>query len=144
MEKDNLNEETCCQSSCCCSSCGCGGVEDNKNEKVMLLELLLGGFVFVVTEWFGLVPESYELYTLVLAYLLLGWHIIKEAVENIFKGKVFDENFLMTIATLGAFYIKAWEEAVGVMFFYRIGEYFEHCAVEKSRSQIMATIDMRP
>ena len=144
MEKDNLNAETCCQSSCCCSSCGCGGVEDNKNEKVMLLELLLGGFVFVVTEWFGLVPESYELYTLVLAYLLLGWHIIKEAVENIFKGKVFDENFLMTIATLGAFYIKAWEEAVGVMFFYRIGEYFEHCAVEKSRSQIMATIDMRP
>ena len=144
MEKDNLNEENCCQSSCCCSSCGCGVVEDNKNEKVMLLELLLGGFVFIVTEWFGLVQESYELYSLVLAYLLLGWHIIKEAGENIFKGKVFDENFLMTSATLGAFYIKAWEEAVGVMFFYRIGEYFEHCAVEKSHSQIMATIDMRP
>ena len=144
MEKDNLNEESCCQSSCCCSSCGCGGVEDNKNEKVMLLELLLGGFIFIVTEWFGLVPESYKLYTLVFAYLLLGWRIIKEAVENIFKGKVFDENFLMTIATLGAFYIKAWEEAVGVMFFYRIGEYFEHCAVEKSRSQIMAAVDMRP
>ena len=144
MEKDNLNEETCCQSSCCCSSCGCGGAEDNKNEKVMLLELLLGGFIFIVTEWFGLVPESYEFYTLVLAYLLLGWRIIKEAVENIFKGKFFDENFLMTIATLGAFYIRAWEEAVGVMFFYRIGEYFEHCAVEKSRSQIMAALDMRP
>ena len=110
----------------------------------MLLELLLGGFIFIVTEWFGLVPESYEFYTLVLAYLLLGWSIIKEAVENIFKGKFFDENFLMTIATLGAFYIRAWEEAVGVMFFYRIGEYFEHCAVEKSRSQIMAALDMRP
>ena len=144
LEKDNLNEETCCESSCCCSSCGCGSAEDNKNEKVMLLELLLGGFIFIVTEWFGLVPESYKLYSLVLAYLLLGWHIIKEAVENIFKGKVFDENFLMTIATLGAFYIKAWEEAVGVMFFYRIGEYFEHCAVEKSRSQIMTAVDMRP
>ena len=65
------------------------------------------------------------------------------AAKNIIKGKEFDENFLMTIATLGAFGIREYPEAVGVMLFYRVGEFFEHKAVAKSRSQIMQTIDMR-
>ena len=142
MEKTKLNEEASCQSSCCCSSCGCS--HENHNEKLMIGELVLGGLVFIMTEWLGLVPEAYHIYALLFAYLLLGWRIIKEAIENIFKGSIFDENFLMTIATLGAFYVKAWEEAVGVMLFYRVGEYFEHRATEKSRQQIMAAIDMRP
>ena len=142
MEKAKLNEEASCQSSCCCSSCGCS--HENNNEKFMIGELVLGGLVFIVTEWLGLVPEAYHIYALLFAYLLLGWRIIKEAIENIFKGSIFDENFLMTIATLGAFYVKAWEEAVGVMLFYRVGEYFEHRATEKSRQQIMAAVDMRP
>lgn len=142
LEKAKLNEEASCQSSCCCSSCGCS--HENNNEKFMIGELVLGGLVFIVTEWLGLVPEAYHIYALLFAYLLLGWRIIKEAIENIFKGSIFDENFLMTIATLGAFYVKAWEEAVGVMLFYRVGEYFEHRATEKSRQQIMAAVDMRP
>ena len=142
LEKTKLNEEASCQSSCCCSSCGCS--HENHNEKLMIGELVLGGLVFIMTEWLGLVPEAYHIYALLFAYLLLGWRIIKEAIENIFKGSIFDENFLMTIATLGAFYVKAWEEAVGVMLFYRVGEYFEHRATEKSRQQIMAAIDMRP
>ena len=142
LEKTKLNEEASCQSSCCCSSCGCS--HENHNEKLMIGELVLGGLVFIMTEWLGLVPEAYHIYALLFAYLLLGWRIIKEAVENIFKGSIFDENFLMTIATLGAFYVKAWEEAVGVMLFYRVGEYFEHRATEKSRQQIMAVVDMRP
>ena len=66
------------------------------------------------------------------------------AIKNITKGQIFDENFLMSIATLGAFVIQEYHEAVGVMLFYRIGEYFEHKAVEKSRSQIMKAVDMRP
>ena len=66
------------------------------------------------------------------------------ALRNLTKGQIFDENFLMSVATLGAFAIKSYPEAVGVMLFYRIGEYFEEKAVERSRSQIMNAVDMRP
>ena len=113
-------------------------------DKLQLIEIILGGVVFIGTEWLGLIPEAYHLYCLVFAYVLLGGRIVWTAVKNIAKGHVFDENFLMTVATLGAFAIKAWEEAVGVMFFYRVGEFFEQRAVEKSRGQIMEAVDMRP
>lgn len=79
-----------------------------------------------------------------LSYLILGGKVIAEALRNISKGQIFDENFLMGIATIGAFIIAEYLEAVGVMLFYRIGEYFEEKAVEKSRTQIMDAIDMRP
>ena len=78
------------------------------------------------------------------AYLLLGHEILITAGKNLLKGRVFDENFLMSIATLGAFAIGEYPEAVGVMLFYRLGEYFEHRAVERSRSQIMEAVDLRP
>lgn len=77
-------------------------------------------------------------------YIILGGKIILTALKNIPKGQIFDENFLMSIATLGALAIREYPEAVGVMLFYRIGEYFEHRAVEKSRGQIMDAVDMRP
>jgi len=80
----------------------------------------------------------------VAAYILLGWEVVATAARNLVKGHVFDENFLMTIATLGAFVINEAPEAVGVMLFYRLGEYFEHRAVERSRSQIMEAVDLRP
>ncbi len=79
-----------------------------------------------------------------IAYLILGWRVIFTAAKNLFNGQIFDENFLMGVATLGAFAIREYPEAVGIMLFYRIGEYFEHIAVEKSRSQIMDAADMRP
>ena len=86
-----------------------------------------------------------ELNVMILAaYVVLGGSILRKAFRNLCKGHVFDENFLMSIATLGAFAIGEYPEAVGVMLFYRIGEYFEHRAVERNRSQIMAAIDMRP
>ncbi len=78
------------------------------------------------------------------AYLILGGKILLEAARNISHGQVFDENFLMCIATIGAFIIREYPEAVGVMLFYRIGEYFEEKAVERSRSQIMDAVDLRP
>ena len=81
---------------------------------------------------------------LLFAYLVLGWEILTTAWKNLTKGHVFDENFLMSVATLGAFAIGEFPEAVGVMLFYRVGEYFEHRAVERSRSQIMEAIDLRP
>lgn len=80
----------------------------------------------------------------ILAYLVLGAEILLTAGKNILKGRVFDENFLMSIATIGAVVIGQFEEAVGVMLFYRVGEFFEHIAVERSRSQIMSAVDMRP
>ena len=80
----------------------------------------------------------------VVGYLILGREVLATAWKNLSKGHVFDENFLMSIATLGAFLIGEFPEAVGVMLFYRVGEYFEHRAVARSRSQIMEAIDLRP
>ena len=80
----------------------------------------------------------------VVGYIILGREVLGKAWKNLTRGRVFDENFLMSIATLGAFAIGEFPEAVGVMLFYRVGEYFEHRAVERSRSQIMDAIDLRP
>ena len=80
----------------------------------------------------------------VAAYLCLGWEVLFTAGKNLVKGHVFDENFLMSLATLGAFAIGEFPEAVGVMLFYRLGEFFDHKAVERSRSQIMEAVDLRP
>lgn len=80
----------------------------------------------------------------VAAYVILGGGIVVTAGKNLFRGKMFDENFLMTIATIGAFVIGDFAEAVGVMLFYRVGEFFEDVAVNKSRKQIMDAVDMRP
>lgn len=78
------------------------------------------------------------------AYLLLGHKVLLSAGRGIMRGKVFDENFLMTIATLGAFALRDFEEAVGIMLFYRVGEFVEELAVARSRSQIMEAVDLRP
>ena len=80
----------------------------------------------------------------IIAYLLLGLEIVMKALKNMAGGHLFDENFLMAVATIAAFVIGDFAEAVGVMLFYRIGELFEDIAVEKSRGQIMDAIDMRP
>ena len=110
-------------------------------------ELLLGAVLFAVgllLEW--LLPQFPAAHILVYigAYLVLGVKILLTAGKNLIRGHVFDENFLMSLATIGAFAIQEYPEAVGVMLFYRIGEYFEDRAVERSRSQIMEAVDLRP
>lgn len=80
----------------------------------------------------------------ILAYLVVGIEIIKKALRNIKRGKVFDENFLMTVATIGAFGIGEYPEAVAVMLFYQIGEFFQSYAVEKSRKSIADLMNIRP
>lgn len=80
----------------------------------------------------------------VASYIVLGGEVVLKAGKNILKGQVFDENFLMSVATIGAFAIAEYPEAVGVMLFFRIGELFEKIAVERSRSQIMDAVDLRP
>ena len=80
----------------------------------------------------------------VLAYLLVGFEVLKKAFHNLLKGHVFDENFLMSVATLGAFGIGELEEAVAVMLFYQVGEFFQSYAVDKSRKSVAALMDIRP
>lgn len=107
--------------------------------------LLAGAGLFVaglVLERFGL--EWVSLGIFLVAYLILGWDVVKKAVGNLLKGRMLDENFLMSVASIGAFIIGDGAEGVGVMLFYRVGEYFEHKAVERSRSQIMEAVDLRP
>ena len=108
-------------------------------------DILMGAMLF----GFGLVLEllGHEIMgkaAFVLAYLVLGREVLTHAVKNLVKGRMLDENFLMSIATLGAFCINEFPEAVGVMLFYRIGEFFEEKAVARSRSQIMEAVDLRP
>lgn len=78
------------------------------------------------------------------SYIIVGFEIVKKAIRNIVRGKVFDENFLMTIATLGAFGIGEFPEAVAVMLFYQVGELFQSYAVDKSRKSISSLMDIRP
>ena len=80
----------------------------------------------------------------ILSYIIVGFEILRKAVRNIFRGKVFDENFLMAIATIGAFAIGEFPEAVAVMLFYQVGELFQSYAVDKSRKSIASLMDIRP
>lgn len=109
-------------------------------------EICIGAALFIigVLMHHSNANELVSLAVFVIGYLILGGRILLEAGRNILHGQIFDENFLMSIATLGAFAIQEYPEAMGVMLFYRVGEYFEHKAVERSRSQIMDAIDMRP
>ena len=110
-----------------------------------LKSILLGAGLFAVGLLLNLIGLNIGgAAAFVLGYILLGREVLATAWKNLTKGHVFDENFLMSIATLGAFAIGEFPEAVGVMLFYRVGEYFEHRAVERSRSQIMEAIDLRP
>lgn len=107
--------------------------------------LLVGAVLFVI----GLILEHAGLgwtsmAVCLAAYALLGWEVIVKAWKNLRSGHMLDENFLMSVASLGAFFIGNAPEGVGVMLFYRIGEYFEEKAVERSRSQIMEAVDLRP
>lgn len=93
-----------------------------------------------------LLPQGnpFQLILLILAYLAVGWDVLKEAGEHILHGQIFDENFLMSLATLGAFVIGEYPEAVAVMLLYQIGELFQSYAVHKSRRSISALMDIRP
>jgi len=108
-----------------------------------LWEIVIGALLFLLLA-FGPYRGGFLLYGLLAAYIILGYDILLSALKNLFKGRVLDENFLMLVATIGAFIIGQGEEAVGVMLFYRVGEYFEELAVAKSRNEIMTAVDMRP
>lgn len=128
-------------------SCGCGHdhhhVHKEDRAKVFL-QIGVSVLLFIL----GILSKNMipvvSLASFVVAYAILGREILMHAGKNILKGQFLDENFLMSIATIAAFVIGDYAEAVGVMLFFRVGELFEDIAVEKSRSQIMEAVDMRP
>jgi len=150
IPRESHQEHTCgCGGHEC--QCGCNHAEEEQPEKTQKASmpesavLSYGGVLFAA----GLILNHFDVTGLsflccLAAYILLGREVLATAAKNMVKGHVFDENFLMSVATIGAFLIGEAPEAVGVMLFYRVGEYFEHRAVERSRSQIMEAVDLRP
>ena len=126
------------------------GRENNQDNDSVTIAVIVVGLLFMIYDALtsfvpsiGL-PESIELRFTTLSYVLLAFPVLRTAARNILKGEIFDENFLMSIATLGAIAIDALPEAVGVILFYRIGEFFEEKATDRSRTEIMNAVDMRP
>ncbi|MBU3194381.1 heavy metal translocating P-type ATPase [Clostridium algidicarnis] len=117
--------------------------QENNEIKESIIKLILGLGFFIIPLIFDFSPKI-ELGLFLISYALVGGEIVLRAVKNISKGQVFDENFLMTIATLGAFAIRQYPEAVAVMIFYQVGELFQDIAVNKSRKSISDLMDIRP
>lgn len=113
------------------------------NVKKMIGRLVVGGILTGIAALADL-PQMITIPLFVLAYLLIGGDIVWRAVRNITRGQVFDENFLMAIATVGAFAIQQYSEAVAVMLFYQVGELFQSIAVNRSRKSITSLMDIRP
>ena len=120
-----------------------------KKQKVMLIRILITAAILLALKFIPLTGIP-QLIAYLIAYLVIGYDILRKAGKGIVNGRVFDENFLMAIATLGAFFLAIWTksgdyvEGIAVMLFYQIGELFQSYAVGKSRKNISALMDIRP
>ena len=109
-----------------------------------LWRIIIGVAVLATAVLLSLNNEWLQIALFIISYIIVGEDVVKRAVKNIFKGQVFDENFLMSIATIGAFFIGEYPEGVAVMLFYQVGELFQSYAVGKSRKSIASLMDIRP
>ena len=109
-----------------------------------LWRIIIGAAVLATAVLLSLNNEWLQIALFIISYIIVGEDVVKRAVKNIFKGQVFDENFLMSIATIGAFFIGEYPEGVAVMLFYQVGELFQSYAVGKSRKSIASLMDIRP
>ncbi len=109
-----------------------------------LWRIIIGAAVLATAVLLNLNNEWLQIALFIISYIIVGGDVVKKAVKNIFKGQVFDENFLMSIATIGAFFIGEYPEGVAVMLFYQVGELFQSYAVGKSRKSIASLMDIRP
>lgn len=112
--------------------------------KKRLWRIIIGAAVLATAVLLNLNNEWLQIALFIISYIIVGGDVVKRAVKNIFKGQVFDENFLMSIATIGAFFIGEYPEGVAVMLFYQVGELFQSYAVGKSRKSIASLMDIRP
>lgn len=117
---------------------------DHPESKGMLIRMGVGAAVFAAALLLGSISSALRLVLLVAAYIILGADVVLSAVRNILKGHVFDENFLMSLSSIGAFFIGEHPEAVAVMLFYQVGEYCQNLAVQRSRKSISDLMDIRP
>jgi len=120
-----------------------------RKHKRSLAEIAVAATLFIlcaIVTRAGILPDVawLPLILYLAPYLVIGWRVLWKAARNILRGQVFDENFLMTIATIGALIVGEYPEAVFVMLFYRVGELFEELAVGKSRASIAALMEIRP
>lgn len=132
---------------CACGHCHESGEHgENKKETAVLCvsAALLAIAILATKVFFTDLPQWAVLLIFLVPYLVSGFDILKESVENIFHGKIFDENFLMSVATIGALILGDYAEAVFVMIFFKIGELFENIAVGKSKKSIEKLMDIRP
>ena len=114
-----------------------------KKQKKQLARIVSAAVLFLLAAALPLSP-AVEMAAFLLCYALIGWDIVWKAVTNILHGQVFDENFLMTVATVGALCLNEYSEGVAVMLFYQVGEWFQSYAVNKSRRSISSLMDIRP
>lgn len=120
--------------------------DQEEDPNAMIYRLIAGGALFAagLALSFTALPHWIYLCVLVIAYIILGYDVVFGAVRNIIRGRVFDENFLMSLSSIGAFCIGEHHEAVAVMLFYQLGEYFQGRAVCRSRRSIAELMDIRP
>lgn len=120
----------------------------NSKQKKVLIRIIIAGILFIGISVFSKISgydnEIVMLTVHLIPYLIIGYDILIKAVKNIFHGQIFDENFLMVIATIGAFILKEYPEAVAVMLFYQVGELFQNIAVHRSRKSISDLMDICP
>ncbi len=156
--------------SCCCTehthvhhehthdghSCGCGCEHRHGSSKEMIIQFGLAVIFFITGILFSFVFNNYTVFAFnffefkmsalffIFSWAAAGYTVLFASLKNIVKGKIFDENFLMSIATIGAFCLGEWSEGAAVMLFYNLGEIVQHSAVEKSRKSIIGLMDLRP
>lgn len=114
-----------------------------RKQKHLLIRIIAAAVLFLAGSLLHL-PEQAEMGIFLACYVVIGWDIVWKAITNILSGQVFDENFLMTIATIGALILGEHSEGVAVMLFYQVGEWFQSYAVSKSRKSIASLMDIRP
>ena len=152
MTNHNHKNERCHKHHCCEDECktehhhgGCSCCHDHGDEKPPVVQMITGGAVFAIA--YILKMAGFPLYSAILfgiSFVILGCDIVINSVKGIMHGAWLDENFLMSIASIGAFIIGDYPEAAAVMLFYRIGETLQDMAVDKSRKSITALMDIRP
>ena len=140
---DNLKIKANSQGTACCSSCSMDVLEEKGVLGGKFYLSSFGALVFVFALIFN-IDSILSLGIFLVAYILIGGDVLFFAIRNLFKGKVLDENFLMSIATVGAFFVGDYAEGVAVMLFYKVGEFFQDLAVRRSRKSIKALMDIKP
>ena len=127
----------------------CPGCAHHKEDdgKLRTIKLIAGAVIFAAGIIINRMPDLQpyiKFSVFIAAYIILGGDIVLRALKRIVRGDFFDENFLMSLATIGAFIIGEYPEAVAVMLFYQVGEFFQETAVNKSKKSISALMDIRP